>query len=70
MEFFYEGIAYNLVFYAKKACRKPSGQYRMSSFPEKAWMFLCSHVLSLLETDGKFTFDWSRFNQDAQNAWK
>ena len=62
---FYGGIAYNPELHAKHA--EVLGRYRMSSFPED-WTFLCSQVPIFLETDGKFTFDWSRFDQYVQNA--
>ena len=59
---FYGGIAYNPELHAKHA--EVLGRYRMSSFPED-WTFLCSQVL-ITETDGKFTFDWSRFDQSCR----
>ncbi|MBI3922135.1 MAG: DUF4091 domain-containing protein [Armatimonadetes bacterium] len=43
------------------------GRYRISSFPSD-WTFLCREVPIHQEADGRFTFDWSRFDKYIQNG--
>ncbi|NLO74530.1 MAG: hypothetical protein GX100_10570, partial [candidate division WS1 bacterium] len=60
-----EATPYTPAAHAKQAA--VLGRYRISSFPSD-WTTICRQVPIYREPDGKFTFDWSNFDQYMKNA--
>ncbi|MDX9867624.1 MAG: DUF4091 domain-containing protein [Kiritimatiellia bacterium] len=62
---FYGKLDYTPALHARHAATL--GRYRVSSFPCD-WTVLCSQVPITAEPDGRFTFDWTTFDQYVRNA--